>query len=96
MILNFKKYLLLESVNEEFPKEGDFVVVDDKIFDGRYKNLIGILNKISSHNTAPYNICFDIVDKTFNDFYFFATELKYWSENKEDLEAILVGQKFGL
>jgi hypothetical protein len=94
MIIKFK---IFENKKIRKPKLNDWVLI--KL--NRSKNLIDYIGKITHINKKsnyPYLIEFD--DNFDTDIYGFTgvmeDEILYWSENKEELETILVTNKYNL
>jgi hypothetical protein len=97
-----KKY---ESINIHEPKVGDYVIVDVdttyKIIKNYLDDKIGIINKLDE---IGYLIEFE--DSFPDDFWeitnvdrkitVFKREIKYWSENKKELESLLFSNKYNL
>jgi len=92
MITNFK---IFESVSVA-PKVGDYVIVIEPMRlskDETYKqDTIGKIVDIKRQATFPYIIILDSGDTEV----FQMNEFKYWSDNKEELEQILVNNKFNI
>ena len=96
MITNFKIY---EKVNKE-PRLNDFVIVEHN---NNIINEIGKITYINNKSSIPYLV--EWFDKNFKYYQyglqepFLAVEfdeIKYWSDSKEELEQILLNNKFNI
>ena len=84
-----KKY---EELNQGEPKLDDYIIVNGEGIYSRLKNKIGyIKNSFPDSHQSTYKCIFD------NDIWWInRSDIKYWSENKEDLEVIIEKNKFNI
>lgn len=108
MITKFKVY---ESINQDELMSGCYVIVQSSNYKEELrdfiKNNIGYLKKISIYagdrtrtkqcHVEYENIPHEIIDFFEDNIRIFTSEnIKYWSENKEELEKILAANKFNI
>ena len=87
------KYLKkFEELNRGEPKLNDYIIAYNKDSISQIKNKIGqITNDFPDSHQSTYKTIFD------NEIWWInRSDIKYWSENKEDLESMIVINKFNL
>jgi hypothetical protein len=92
-----------ESINENEPKEGDFVITNTGLELDQY---VGKINKkLYDSGKCRYYVYYLNLPKSisymvkFGDKYFtifHREDIEYWSENEEELEDVLVAKKYNL
>lgn len=106
MITNFK---IFESINVGEPKVGDYVIIKyfnefglpDKNFEECLKNNIGQIrevDKVDNDYVIEYSELHKKLLKIFNNNLvpFNKKHIEYWSESKEELEALIRSKKYNL
>ncbi len=102
MITEFK---IFENINEDKPKIGDYVLIKSHSdFFKKYENKIGKIVDIESNNVDYKKILYyinfyineinDHIGKRREPIYGY--EIKYWSENEEELKQMLDIKKYNL
>lgn len=98
------KFKLFENINEDEPEVGDYVLCEedeDTTFDFT-KNKIGKYCMNSEDIDYPYYIEYDNIPDNLQIFFtdncrlMMKNEIKYWSKDKNELEAILSTNKFNI
>ena len=99
------KFKIFEHINEQ-PKIGDYVLIDSSqadIISSTYKNFygrtIGQIVDIKNEKNGKYEVMFDenVNGQKISNFHFFNFKfIKYWSDNKEDLEPYIRAKKYNL
>ena len=91
-----------EELNIDEPKVGDWVIcyatfnIDDEL-KKFLSTAIGKIRDINQRNNYCYNVYFEDMPKNLeNPIDFELIEIKYWSENKEDLEYIIAAKIYNL
>ena len=100
------KFKLFGSINEGEPKVGDYVICEESVSGEVVKefisNNIGIFSKSIHDETFKYSIEYEnIPDNIYGAFTnkcrrMSRQEIKYWSKDKEELEILLVTNKYNL
>jgi len=89
------KFKIFENINEK-PKIGYYVLLDPKQFSytgyEEYINNIGLITMIHGSGEI-YKIEFENIYKQIN---VRITKIKYWSENKEELETLIQAKKYNI
>ena len=82
------KFKIFESINKGKPEIGDYIV---SIYDDNFKNQIGkIIAILSTRYKIQYTIPYEQI------YELRAYEIKYFSKNIEELEAIIDSKKYNL
>ena len=79
------KFKIFECVCRE-PEIGDYVLIT-------YEKFQGVIGKIIHYSGERYDIEFEGI---YGYYGFHRNNIKFWSENKEDLETILATNKYNL
>jgi len=95
-----------ESLNEDEPKIGDYIIIKyDSIVGNAYNfitNNIGKFIKYNSNRTFPYQIEFFNIPNDIESYFnnncrnYKYEEILYWSNNKEELELLIQSNKFNI
>lgn len=99
MITRFK---IFEHYNSP-PKEGDYVLIDPDLYINlpsyeNFKNIVrNNIGRISKISNSPTNINIKFDNKDLSNLNVYSVfNIKYWSENKEDLEIFINTEKYNL
>ena len=86
------KFKIFETVHIK-PKIGDYVIINLKT--KKYNNIL-IIGEIYNMTFEFYSVKLRLPDNRVIHEIFYKHDIKYWSNNREELEQILTNKKFNI
>ena len=87
------KFKIFEALNEGKPEIGDYAIINLKT--KKYNNIL-IIGEIYNMTSEFYSVKFRLPDNRVIHEIFYEHEIKYWSNNREELEKILTNIKYNI